>query len=576
MKTPWTKNALEVLSKRYLHHGKTRQETPDEMLRRVAKAVGRGQMTLEKRFLASLQALEFLPNSPTLMNAGLKNGQLAACFVLPVPDDLVGIMDALKYTALIHQSGGGTGFSFSQLRPTNAPVKSSHGVAAGPLGFLHLFNELTQVIKQGGLRRGANMGVLAIDHPDIEEFIKIKQDSSKITNFNLSVAVTDKFMDAVKKNSDWELKDPHSRKTVRKIQARTLFNLICESAWKTGEPGLIFIDEVNRYNPTPKIGRIEATNPCGEQPLLPYEACNLGSINLNALFAGTTHSEDNRSWKEKISWAKLEDLAETGVLFLDSTIDVCHYPIPEITEMCRAHRKIGLGVMGFADLLLKLGIRYGSEESFQVANEVMERIRLTALDVSQTLARKKGPFKGYAQSLWKKKGVKPLRNATLTTVAPTGTISLLANASAGIEPIFSYAYERNVLDGAKLWEVHPALSELIQKHDLDLNAVVQHAGLKGTLKGLDLPREVLDVFVTVRDLTTDEHVKMQSVFQKHSDSAVSKTINLSFSAEVSDVVRAYEMAHELGCKGITVYRDRSRPDQVLQLKDCEDCSRIGA
>lgn len=556
-----TENALTVLRERYLWKSpKGSVESSHHMFKRVAHHVAGSSPSLEKRFLASMEELAFLPNSPTLMNAGRKNAQLAACFVLPIPDDLGGIMDSLKWTALIHQSGGGTGFNFSNLRPARAPVASSHGVASGPLGFLSLFNELTQTIKQGGLRRGANMGVLSTSHPDIEEFINCKNDTSKITNFNISVSAPDMFFKTLRAGGEWPLVDPHTRKTVKKISAEQLFKDLCQSAWKTGEPGLIFIDEINRNNPTPSVGSIEATNPCGEQPLLPFEACNLGSINLNVIHDPALG----------VHWNKLAEIVETGVLFLNRVIDTCHYPVTQIEKLCRSHRKIGLGVMGFADLLLKLRIPYDSPEALELGGAVMEFIRSQAVQVSQQLAKQEGPFEGFSKSLWKKRGVKPLRNATLTTVAPTGTISLIANASAGIEPVFSYAYERNVLDGKKLWEIHPLFEKMIGEKHLDRSQMLKIASEEGTLKNAPIEDEDKKIFVTARDVAPEVHVKVQAEFQKHSDSAVSKTINLPSTATVDDVERAYLLAFDLKCKGITVYRDTSRPKQVLKLR-CTDC-----
>ncbi|MDZ4676158.1 MAG: adenosylcobalamin-dependent ribonucleoside-diphosphate reductase [Oligoflexia bacterium] len=567
IKNLFTENALTVLHDRYLwRKSKRNVETPEEMLKRVAKHVAGPSKQLEKRFLLALSELAFLPNSPTLMNAGKKQAQLAACFVLPLADDLTEIMNTLKSTALIHQSGGGTGFSFSSLRPEKSQVQSSNGVAAGPLGFLSLFNELTQTIKQGGLRRGANMGVLSVEHPDIEAFIHCKTDISKITNFNISVAVTNKFINAVKNDSSWNLIDPHTRKKVKTVSASKLFQDICEAAWLTGEPGLIFIDEINKNNPTPKKGIMEATNPCGEQPLLPYEACNLGSINLNVIY------QKNNS--DSINWSKLSELTETGVLFLDRVIDTCTYPVPEIHDLCHANRKIGLGVMGFADLLLKLNIAYGSPESYVVGEKIMEFIRTQAVLVSQQLAKKHGAFDGFSQSLWNKRGLKPLRNATLTTIAPTGTISLLCNASAGIEPIFSYAYERHVLDKKILREVHPYAEAVLKERGLYNESLLKIMSQEGTFKDASIPDDIKNIFVTTRDLTATQHVEMQARFQKHSDSGVSKTINLSNKASVQDVQVAFMLAAKLKCKGITIYRDGTRPDQVLQLKNCPDCTRI--
>jgi ribonucleoside-diphosphate reductase alpha chain len=560
-------NALEVLRDRYLWAKKSGAlESPEQMFKRVAFTIAGSSKSLQKKFLSALTNLEFLPNTPTLMNAGRKDGQLAACFVLPLEDDLSKIMNTLKATALIHQSGGGTGFNFSRLRSAESVIGSSRGKASGPIGFLSLFNELTQTIKQGGLRRGANMGILSVTHPDIKDFIHCKTDTSKITNFNISVSIPDKFMTAV---------------TIGDPNARNLFKLICEAAHKTGEPGLIFIDEINRKNPTPNLGAIEATNPCGEQPLLPFEACNLGSINLNKILK--TKVTQNMSSTEALSnlplqidWQKLSELVETGVLFLDRVIDVCHYPLPEITKICRHNRKIGLGVMGLADMFLKLKIQYDSPEALELSEKLMGFIHSESIKVSQALAKQKGAFQGFRQSLWHKKGVKPLRNATLTTIAPTGTISLIAGASAGIEPIFSYVYDRHVLDGKVLHEIHPKFKELIELRglsDLSREQALIQAARAGSIKSIrELSLEDKKIFVTARDISAENHVRMQAAFQKYSDSAVSKTINLPASASVEDVEKAYLLAHKLKCKGITVYRDTSRPNQVLKLIDCDDCS----
>ncbi len=577
------KNALTVLKERYLWHKKSgKQETPEELFRRVARAVSPRNLAWQKKFLKAMQAGEFLPNSPTLMNAGKNNGQLAACFVLPLEDDLSQIMDTLKLTALIHQSGGGTGFSFSKLRPEGSSVHSSHGVATGPVGFLRLFNELTENIKQGGLRRGANMGVLSASHPDIEKFIRCKQDTSHITNFNISVGCSDKFMKAVKAGSDWKLQSPHragpgggARSKNRTIKAAQLFEELCTAAWQTGEPGLIFLDAINRTNPTPFLGPMESTNPCGEQPLLPYEACNLGSINLKTVLKPKSISKVSNVFEVgsfDIDWNKLSELTELGVLFLNGVIDACIYPNEKITELCQANRKIGLGVMGFADLLLGLGVTYGSPESLKLADKIMGFIREHAILTSQQLAKKSGGFDGFSKSLWKKKGFKPLRNATLTTVAPTGTISIIADCTPGIEPVFNYVYERHVTDGKILREVHSEFAKLGLS-----TADIAQVSREGTLKNLKFSSKASEaakkIFVTARDVAPLDHVRMQAEFQKHSDSAVSKTINLDHTTHVSDVKAAFLLAYDLGCKGITVYRDGSRPDQVMQFgaETCPDC-----
>ncbi|MBW3013582.1 adenosylcobalamin-dependent ribonucleoside-diphosphate reductase, partial [Candidatus Woesearchaeota archaeon] len=536
-------------------------ETPDKMFRRVAKVIAavdkkytsRDVKKTEKKFLEMMENLDFLPNSPTLMNAGTRIGQLSACFVLPVEDSLESIYDTLKTTALIHQSGGGTGFSFSKLRPRGDLVRSTMSEASGPVSFMKEYDVATHIIKQGGRRRGAMMGALRIDHPDIIEFIHAKDQEGAFVNFNLSVIVTDKFMDAVKKNRNYSLINPRTKKKVASMNARKIFDIIVESAWRTGDPGLIFIDELNRKNPTPELGRMESTNPCGEQPLLPYESCNLGSINLA-----------NMAQNSKIDWSKLKNTVHNAVHFLDNVIDANKYPIKKIETTTKGNRKIGLGVMGFAELLIKLKIQYGSSNALKIADKVMKFMYREAIEASRQLARTRGVFPNYNKSVWKKKGIR-LRNATLTTIAPTGTLGLIAGTSQGIEPLFAIAYERKVL-GRKFLIVDPIFQKAAKEKRIYNEKLIKKITNLGSIQKIkEIPQDIRRLFVTAFDISPEQHVKMQAVFQKNIDNAVSKTVNLPQSATRADVKKIYLLAHKLKCKGITVYRTGSKREQVMEM-----------
>jgi ribonucleoside-diphosphate reductase alpha chain len=563
-----TENALRVLERRYLKKDKQGKviESAEEMFRRVAQAIASAELIYdpkadarawEEEFYRLMANLEFLPNSPTLMNAGRELGQLSACFVLPVDDSMESIFDAVKNTALIHKSGGGTGFSFSRLRPESDRVGSTGGVASGPVSFIRAFDVATDVIKQGGMRRGANMGILNVDHPDITRFIVAKDDPTAFTNFNLSVAVTTEFMEAVKAGTEYNLINPHTKEVEGKLNAREVFDKIVDMAWKTGDPGVVFIDRINWDNPTPHLGKIESTNPCGEQPLLPYESCNLGSINLAKMLR-------TKNGASEIDYPKLVKTVKATVRFLDNVIEVNAFPLPEIAEMTRKTRKIGLGVMGFADMLIKLGIPYDSAEALQVAAEVMRFINEEAGNASAELARERGVFPAFEGSIYDAPGRPRVRNASCTTIAPTGTLSIIAGCSSGIEPLFALSYTRNILDGAQLIEVNPYFEEVAREKGFYSEELMQRLAGGVHLRDIDeIPDAIKRLFISAHELSPEWHVKMQAAFQHSTDNAVSKTVNFSQEATTEDVAKVYMMAYEEGLKGITIYRDRSRDAQVL-------------
>ena len=576
-----TENAVHVLEKRYLKKDKQGQviETPEQMFRRVAQTIASAELIYnpkadvkarEDEFYQLMANLEFLPNSPTLMNAGRELGQLSACFVIPVDDSMESIFDAVKYTALIHKSGGGTGFSFSRLRPKGDFVKSTSGVASGPVSFMQVFDTTTDVTKQGGTRRGANMAILNVDHPDIMEFITAKDDPTAFTNFNLSVAVTAEFMEAVKAGSGYNLVNPRTKKVVAKLNAKEVFDKIVDMAWKTGDPGIVFIDQINKDNPTPQLGRIESTNPCGEQPLLPYESCNLGSINLVKMLRTTNGTTE-------IDYAKLAETVKIAVRFLDNVIDVNKFPLPEIEKMTKNSRKIGLGVMGFADMLIKLGIPYNSEEALELAEKVMADIQQYATDASVELAQGRGVFPAFGGSVYDDKhiGIR-VRNATRTTIAPTGTLSIIAGCSSGIEPLFALSYTRNILDGAQLVEVNPYFEEVTKREGFYSVELMQQLAAGVKLRDIDgIPDRIKRLFVTAHEISPEWHVRMQAAFQKSTHNAVSKTVNFPREATREDIANVYKMAYEEGLKGITIYRDRSREAQVLTTGREEKVEGIG-
>ncbi len=564
-------NSIQVLERRYLLKDDAGKviETPSEMFSRVAAFIasnevkyGADEKTVKdygQAFYQVMTNFEFLPNSPTLMNAGTNLGQLAACFVLPVEDDIPQIFDAVKYTAIIHKSGGGTGFSFTHLRPRGDFVKSTAGVASGPISFMRIFDVATEVVKQGGKRRGANMGVLSVWHPDVEDFISAKQTPGVLENFNVSIAVDDKFMKAVEKNEDYELINPRNREVLRKINARSLFKLIAYSAWKSAEPGLLYIDHINKANPTPKFP-INATNPCGEVPMPDFESCNLGSINLE-MFVDMDWTKGN--WKKKVNWDRLRYVVRLAVQFLDNVIDLNKYPIPEIKERTQYHRRMGLGIMGFSKMLVKMGVKYKSPEALEIAEYTMKFITDEARKMSHELGRARGSFPGFKESTWAKK-YDAMRNATVTSIAPTGTISMIANTSSGIEPMFALAYIKNVMDGTKLYYSDEVFEHVLKVRGLYTPELMQDVIDNGSIQDMkEIPKELKDVFVVSYDLKPEDHVKMQAAFQKHTDLAVSKTINLPPEASVEDVETAYMLAWKANCKGITIYREGSRGPGVL-------------
>lgn len=565
MEKKLSKNAITVLTKRYLKRDSEGKvlETPEAMLRRVADTIASAETRFDENvvvtavsdvFYQMMASLDFMPNSPTLMNAGRDLGQLSACFVLPIGDSIEEIFDSVKHTAMIHKSGGGTGFSFSRLRPANDPVNSTAGISSGPISFMRAFDTATDVIKQGGTRRGANMAILRIDHPDIEEFIRCKDDQNSFNNFNISVGLTEAFMEAVKAGEDYDLINPRSQKPQGKKNARDIFNLIVKQAWTNGEPGIVFLDRMNKSNPTPNAGEMEATNPCGEQPLLPYESCNLGSINLGNFV----------SQAGKVDWNRLEAIVKASVRFLDNVIEVNRYPLPQIDDVTRSNRKIGLGVMGWADMLIKMDLSYNSEQAIQLAEEVMQFIRAKGFKTSQDLAKTRGSFPNFEGSVWDDLDLGPLRNATITTIAPTGTISIICNASSGVEPLFAVVYKRTVLDNDVLYEVNPLFQQIAKDRGFWSEDLLRKIDEKGTLQGIeDIPEDVQKLFVTAHDISPEFHIRMQAAFQNYTDNAVSKTVNFCNSATVKDVENVYKLAYELNCKGVTIYRDGSRDMQVL-------------
>ncbi len=565
-----TDNAKTVLERRYLKKDTQGRvlETPEKMFRRVASHIAQAEKNydtkvdtqpIEDQFYNLMTEFRFLPNSPTLMNAGRALGQLAACFVLPVEDSIDGIFEAVKHAAIIHKSGGGTGFSFSRLRPENSRVGSTGGVASGPVSFMKIFNTATEQVKQGGTRRGANMAVLRVDHPDIMQFIQCKENKQELNNFNISVGVTDAFMKAVETHSDYDLIDPRNHQKVGRLNANAVYSELVHQAWATGDPGIIFLDEINRFNPTPGVGDIESTNPCGEQPLLPMEACNLGSINL-ARFITT------RDKAPCIDYKALKETVHLSVRFLDNTIDMSRYPIKAIDKMVKANRKIGLGVMGFADLLFKLNLAYDSPQALETAEEVMAFIQKESHKASENLAEERGCFPNYDQSIYKGKKGRPMRNATTTTIAPTGTLSIIAGCSSGVEPVFALSFVRTVMDNDKLLEVNPVFEKTARTQDFYSEELMAEIAENGTLKGnVKVPQEVRKTYVTAHDISPDIHIKMQAAFQQHTDNAVSKTVNLPREAGVEEVRAIYDQAHALKCKGVTIYRDGSHENQVLTI-----------
>ncbi len=580
-----TDKALKILAERYLLKDEQGQviETPDQMFKRVARHISTAESLYyedpkkwENLFYEIMSSLRFLPNSPALMNAGKQIGQLAACFVLPVEDSLTGIYDALKKAAIIHQSGGGTGFSFSRLRPKNDRVRSTGGVASGPISFMRVYDMSSDVIKQGGVRKAANMGILSIDHPDILDFIKIKRSSGELSNFNISVAVTDEFMETLKRDGYYNLVNPRDGKIVQTVKAKSVFKELVLSAWQTGDPGLIFIDKVNMANPTPHIGTIESTNPCGEQPLLPYEACILGSLNLskyvvnesaNQLWEQKENSLHYESLSECVNWDKLKNDINTAIRFLDDAIDVNVYPFKEIEIMHKGNRKVGLGVMGWADVLIHIGIPYDHPLSILLARNLMKFIRDEARNTSVELAEKRGVFPNFKGSIYDNPGMLKLRNATLTTIAPTGSISIIADCSSGIEPIFMVAYKRSILD-TEFLEVNKYFLKIAKRYSFFKEEILQRIYKTGSIQSIKgIPSKVKRVFKNAFEISLESHLEMQLAFQENTDNAVSKTINLPKSASKKDVARAFMLAYEKGLKGVTVFRYGSKKGTLLKIEN---------
>ncbi len=568
-----SENAELVLSKRYYHKDDNGNciENATDLFWRVASSIAEEEKKypksshdaekLAEKFYTLMANGYFLPNSPTLMNAGSKLGQLAACFVLPVGDSIEEIFDAIKYAAMIHKSGGGTGFSFTNIRSKDSRVGTTGGVASGPISFLKIFNTATEQIKQGGTRRGANMGILRVDHPDILEFIRAKEQDGEFINFNLSVALTEKFMEAVDKGENYDLIDPHSKAVKGTLNAKEVFDILVNKAWASGDPGIVFLDRINRDNPTPAQGDMESTNPCGEQPLLPYESCNLGSINLSKFVIANNITEDK---DKSIDWDSLKDVIHTAVRFLDNVIDASKFPLEKIEEKVRTNRKIGLGVMGFADMLFALELPYNSNDALKLAEKVMEFIQTEGRNASHVLAEERGAFPAFSESIYK--DGKPLRNATITTIAPTGTLSIIASCSSGVEPIFALAFARHVMDGERLIEVNPYFENALKSRDLYTSELMEAVTNVGSVASFDfLPQSIRDVFVTAMDISPEAHLRMQAAFQKYTDNAVSKTVNLPNNATVQDIDHIYRLAYTLGCKGVTIYRDGSKSGQVLNI-----------
>ncbi len=580
-----TDKAIYVLRNKYLLRNEQGDviETPEQMFRRVSyhlsqteSLYGDDPKLMEEQFFEIMSSLRFLPNSPTLMNAGKPIGQLAACFVLPVEDSISGIFNTLKNAALIHQSGGGTGFSFSRLRPNKDLVKSTGGIASGPVSFMKIYDMAAEIIKQGGVRKGANMGILSIDHPDILEFIKVKRIRGELSNFNISVAVTDEFMEILKEDKEYNLINPRDGSITRTIKAKTLFNEIVRSAWETGDPGVIFIDKVNKANPTPHIGTIESTNPCGEQPLLPYEACVLGSLNLSKylmrspIYETLNISEDSFDYetiKNCIDWGKLKKDIEIAVRLLDNAIDVNVYPVKEIEIMHKGNRKIGLGVMGWVDMLILLGLPYDHKKSFALGRDIMKFIRDEARNTSEKIAEKRGVFPNFKGSIYDNPKMPKLRNATLTTIAPTGTISLIANCSSGIEPLFMLAYKRFILD-TEILEINKYLIQAAERYGFFKKHTMKRIYKTGSIQKIkDIHPQLKRIFKNALEISLEAHLEMQAVFQENTDNAVSKTINLPHSATKKDVACAYKLAYEKGLKGVTVFRYKSKKGTLSKIQD---------